>query len=83
VTTAVHTVVETWTSSMNSVSVGTPWGSSMSEDYTTLTCRHCGAYVDTEDALDVDTPVGPVSLCVDCYDQVVRLHPDQAEDDHD
>jgi len=55
----------------------------MSEDYTTLTCRHCGAYIDTKDALDVDTPAGPVSLCVDCYDQVVRLHPDQAEDDHD
>jgi hypothetical protein len=68
---------------MKSVSVGTPWGSSMSEDFETLTCRHCGDSVDTEDALDVETPVGPISLCRHCHDLVVSLHHGREAVDHD
>jgi len=73
VTTAVHTVVEISTSSMNSVSVVTRWGSSMSEDFETLTCRYCGMDVPTVLAHDVETPVGPASLCYDCYESMLRL----------
>jgi len=83
VTTAVRTVVETSTSSMKSVSVVTPWGSSMSEDYTTLTCRHCGTPVPTVLAHDVETPVGPASLCYDCYDRIMVDHPTPDEDPRD
>jgi formylmethanofuran dehydrogenase subunit E len=83
VTTAVRTVVETWTSSMKSVSVVTPWGSSMSEDFETLTCRHCGESTMTRTAVDVETPVGPISLCHGCYLDVCLVPPETTEADHD
>jgi hypothetical protein len=82
VTTAVHTVVETSTSSTKSVTVVTPWGSSMSEDFETLTCRHCGTSVPTDQAVDVETPVGPVSLCYDCYHRIMVEHPTPDEGSH-
>jgi hypothetical protein len=83
VTTAVHTVVETSTSSMKSVSVVTPWGSSMSEDFETLTCRYCGMDVETDEAVDVQTPVGPVSLCPHCHVDVFITEQPSPTADHD
>ena len=44
-----------------------------SEDFETLTCRHCGMPVPTVLAHDVETPVGPASLCYDCYESMLRL----------
>jgi hypothetical protein len=38
----------------------------MSEDSLTLSCRYCGVTVRTADAHDIETPVGPVSLCQHC-----------------
>ena len=38
----------------------------MSEDFETLTCRHCGNSVETDEDVDVETPVGPVSICFPC-----------------
>lgn len=37
------------------------------DDVQTLTCRYCGTTVFTDDAVDVETPVGPVSVCGPCY----------------
>lgn len=43
----------------------------MSEDSLTLSCRYCGVTVRTADAHDVETPVGPVSLCQHCLPATV------------
>jgi len=66
VTTAVRSVVEISTPSTRSVSVATPWGSSMSEDFSAVTCRHCRMSVPTERAAVVETPVGPLTVCLSC-----------------
>jgi len=66
VTTAVRSVVEISTPSTRSVSVATPWGSSMSEDLSAVTCSHCGKTVPLERADDVETPVGPLTVCLSC-----------------
>jgi hypothetical protein len=67
---------------MKSVTVVTPWGSSMSEDFETLTCRHCGTSVPTDQAVDVETPVGPVSLCYGCYHGLMVDRPTYDEGSH-
>jgi ribosomal protein S26 len=54
----------------------------MSEDYTTLTCRHCGTSVPTDQAVDVETPVGPVSICFPCS-IITGGHMPGLEDDPD
>jgi len=55
----------------------------MSEDFETLTCRYCGMDVDTDDAVDVDTPVGPVSLCPHCHVDVFITEQPSPTADHD
>ena len=55
----------------------------MSEDFETLTCRHCGTSVPTDQAVDVATPAGPISLCQHCHDLVVSLHHGREAVDHD
>jgi hypothetical protein len=55
----------------------------MSEDFETLTCRYCGISVLTDQAIDYETPVGPVSLCPTCYDRVVILQHDREVRRHD
>jgi len=55
----------------------------MSEDFETLTCRHCGYEVETDEAVDVETPFGPLSVCTRCDTDVGLVPLETTEGDHD